>query len=299
MSSPLDGWDADEREALREVRADLEALRARHDNDPPLELLRAGHHDALPADLQAEVSGFIAADAWSRALVEGLDTAETPLSPEDRDRLFARIRKTGSAPEPRPGRWRWLRPAIAASALAAVALALWTWRDPAPPSPVPSSDRTREVASAPPPVPAVPLRLDKPEMTLSAAALTWRGATDGNQLLADLKPPFDAFRQGDYARADRAFATLEPRYPSAVEVFYYGGVARLFLNDDRHALESLETAARLADTAFAPDVEWYRAIAEHRTGRPADARARLDTLCRGTSQRAPPACEALKQLGAR
>ena len=108
-----------------------------------------------------------------------------------------------SAPEPRPGRWRWLRPAIAASALAAVALAVWTWRDPAPPSPVPSSDRTRDAVSAPPPVPAVSLRLDKPEMTLSAAALTWRGATAGNQLLADLKPPFDAFRQGDYARADR------------------------------------------------------------------------------------------------
>ena len=36
MSSPLDGWDADEREALREVQADLEALRARHQNQPPL-----------------------------------------------------------------------------------------------------------------------------------------------------------------------------------------------------------------------------------------------------------------------
>ena len=48
MKPPRDGWDADEREALQDVEEELDALRTRHDHDPPLDLLRAGHQDALP-----------------------------------------------------------------------------------------------------------------------------------------------------------------------------------------------------------------------------------------------------------
>ena len=38
---------------------EIEELRKRHANDPPLELLRAARHDALPPDLQEEVGRFV------------------------------------------------------------------------------------------------------------------------------------------------------------------------------------------------------------------------------------------------
>jgi hypothetical protein len=139
--------------------------------------------------------------------------------------------------------------------------------------------------------------------------LTWRGGGSGgsgsgrsggsdNQLLADLKGPLDAFRNGDYARADRAFSALESRYPSAVEVFFYGGVSRLFVNDPARAITALTKAADLADTTFAPRAAWYLAIAEERAGQRPRARARLDELCRGTSNRAAPACAAVTRIDA-
>ncbi len=48
--------------------------------------------------------------------------------------------------------------------------------------------------------------LEKPAITLSLAALTWRGAGNDNDLLLNLKGPLDAFREGDYGLADREFA---------------------------------------------------------------------------------------------
>src|SRR6266850_4074534 len=188
MKPPLDRLDADEREALRGVQAELEALRKRHENDPPLDLLRAGHHDALPPELQADVTDLVSKDAWSRALLEGLDEADMSLSPEDQDRLLVRIQKKATQPKERPARWRWMRPALAASALAVVFLAVWSSRSMLRPSSTPSSEQTREMTAVPPAGRQVQLPLDKPEMISSAAALTWRGASSENQLLTDLKP---------------------------------------------------------------------------------------------------------------
>ena len=129
----------------------------------------------------------------------------------------------------------------------------------------PAPERTVAVAT-PPPAPVYLLALDKPDLKVSPAALTYRSAAAENPLLADLKPAFDAFRAGDYATANREFAALGPRYPKSVEVFFYQGVARLFLADAPGAIASLTTAGKIADSAFAWDIEWYRAVAEERAG---------------------------------
>jgi len=202
-------------------------------------------------------------------------------------------------------RWTWYRPALAAAALVAIAASAWiAFRGPTPASVERQTPREHPPAEkggaavATPPVWLVPL--DKPDVTLSLAALTWRGGGDGsgNQLLADLKEPLDGFRNNDYARADRAFAALESRYPNAVEVFFYGGVSRLLVNDPRRAVVALTRAADLADATFAPRVAWYLAIAEERAGHLPRARARLDELCRGTSDRAAQACAAVTRIDA-
>ena len=299
MKAPKDGWDADEHRTLSELQTEIEELRKRHANDPPLELLRAARHDALPPDLQEEVGRFVSTDAWSGALIEGVDGAAPSLDSRDEDRLLARIRKEAAQDEQaRRPRWRWLQPALAAAALATVFLAVWIVRQPAVPA-VPAVSSGPGTIAAPAATPPVDLPLAAPEMMLSTAALTWRGAGTGNQYLADLKPAVDAFRAADYGRADREFAALESRYPGGVEVFYYGGVARLLMNDSAKAIASLRKARELADATFAPHVDWYFAVAEHRAGDIPEARARLDRLCGSASSRQGQACAALTQLGPR
>jgi hypothetical protein len=289
MKSPRDGWDADEKRVLALLGEEIDDLARRHVNDPPLEVLRAGYHDALPPDLQSDVTGYLSNNAWIRALIVGI---ELP----DEDRLLAHIRKQANQPGPRTARWRWLAPALAGATLAVAMLAVWMFRPGAGPSATGPVEPPREMAAAPR-GPEVRLPLEQPEVMLSTAALTWRGSARGNQLPVDLKPAVDAFRKGDYAGADREFTALEERYPGAVEVFYYGGVSRLYLDDPQRAIARLQKARELADATFAPDIDWYRAIAEQRAGHPAEMRARLDALCLGTSARAARACGALKHLG--
>lgn len=294
MKVPADGWDRDEREALEALREPLESLQARHQDDPDIDLLRAAHHDVLPPDLQNSAAPRLANDPWARALVEGLDGAEPAFDKTDQDRLLARIQRD-EAPVMRSRAW--LRPALASAVLVVVAAIGWTtYRDSSAPSTVaPIPEQTVASAST---KPAFQLPLDKPEVTLSMSALTWRGGAANNPFLKDLKGPLDAFRADDYAAADRGFAALEARYPDAVEVFFYGGVSRLFLNDGPRALTALERAGELPDATLAPRVAWYRAIAEHRTGNLSQARATLDALCRGSSERAAQACDLVKQIDA-
>jgi hypothetical protein len=296
MKVPADGWDRDEREALDELREPLETLQARHRNDPDIDVLRAAHHDALPPELQTSAAHRLANDPWSRALVEGLDGAEPPFDEADQDRLLARIERDATR-ENVPTRWAWLRPVFAVALLVIAAGVGWiAYRGPSTTSttaPIPE----QPIASTPS-TPVFQLPLDKPDITLSMSALTWRGGGANNPFLKELKTPLDAFREGDYAAADRGFTALEPRYPEAVEVFFYGGVSRLFVNEGQRALTALTRAGELADPTFAPQVAWYRAIAEQRTGDLTQARATLDTLCRGSSERAAPACELVKQIDA-
>jgi predicted Zn-dependent protease len=324
MKAPADGWDGEERDAIDELRDELETLRARHRDDPEVALLRAARHAVLPPEVQQAADDRLLNDAWSRALVDGLDAVEPSLDKQAEDQLLVRIRRESR----RDGqlaekdhqsdrrRWTWYRPALASAAVVAIAAAAWiAFRGPTPAPverPIPQVQPPAETSSAAvttPPAWQVPL--DKPDVTLSLAALTWRGSggsgsggsgsTSGgsdNQLLADLKEPLDGFRNNDYARADRAFAALESRYPNAVEVFFYGGVSRLFVNDPRRAIVALTRAADLADATFAPRTAWYLAIAEERAGDRPRARARLDELCRGTSDRAAQACAAVRRIDA-
>jgi hypothetical protein len=303
MKAPRDGWDPDELDALKGIQSELDAIRHRHENDPPATLLGAAHHDALPSDLQEDARLFLETHPWSRALVEGFDAAEPELGVEDQGRLLARVHKAAKQSEGLSGRGWWRRPALAAVSIAVIFVAVWSWRSAQRTPPAPSRVETtrapapREAAATPPAPRPVALPLEKPDIILSVYALTWRGSTTENQLLADLKPAIDAFRQSDYARADREFTTLEPKYPNAIEVFYYGGVSRLFLGDAGRATVALQHAEALADAMFAPQISWYRAVAEERAGHLAESRARLDALCRGSSARAARACEALKLLG--
>jgi hypothetical protein len=226
--------------------------------------------------------------------------ARHALGPEDEARLLARIQQEAARAATTPGagfrRWGWL---AAAAAVVLVAGTIWLSRRSADAPVEGPTERTQPpestVAGAKP-APSFYLALEKPDLKVSAAALTWRSPRGENTLLADLKPAFDAFRAGDYQLADREFSRLSVTYPNSIEVALYQGVARLFTGDVPGAVTSLTLAEKLADSSFASEVAWYRAVAEERSGNLAAARARLNGLCAQTDVRAKAACDALKRL---
>ena len=299
MKTPSSDWDREERDALEPLEEELLALRHRHASDPPLDRLRAASAEALPLDLQASTAAHLAESRWSRALVDGSNTGSGDLSVDDEARLLERIRREGrSGRAPRAFRPLVWSSVLAASAVAVIGVVIIERSRPAPVGPV--SGAPIDTATPAPPSPAVTrfqLSLDKPAVRLSPRALTYRGAADGRDFASHLKPALDAYRGDDYVRADRELTALARRYPEAVEVFFYQGVARLFLSDFAGADVSLSSAERLADESFATDVTWFRAVVDERLGRRADARARLVSLCVQNNQpRQRSACEAADRL---
>jgi len=298
VSAHQDDWDPEERDALAGVEDQIETMRRRHAGAPPFDVLRAAQQDALPPELQSSVSSYIASTPLARTLAEGIGAEEPSLTSGEQARLLARvIKEAGRAQETR-GIRAWFRPAMVGVSLVAIASIVWlvgyrTRID----GPIANPGPAVAVAT-PPEVPAFLLPIDKPDVKLSMAALTWRGSTtsDSNQLLADLKPGLDAYRQGDYAAANRDLSALASKYPGTIEILFYQGISRLFLNDPAGAIESLSAAEAVGDRTFAADIAWYRAVADERAGHGADARTRLEAVCAAKSEGAERACQALKQL---
>jgi hypothetical protein len=296
VKTPADGWDADERETLEDIEPLIDELRSRHAADPSIDVLRAARAGVLPEEVQRRVSQQLEDSAWNRALVDGVSDDHPGLTADDQSRLLRRIKEEAArSAEPSPRRWVWLwQPAFATAAVVVVVAATaWLLRGrEAPASPEPE---TQVAVNQPPPVVDRVLPLDKPVIKISAAALTFRGASD-NQLLADLKQPFDAMRADDYRTAIDAFSSLAMQYPMSVEVAYYDGVARIFLDDVAGALASLARAEQIGESSFASDIAWYQAVALERAGRRDEARDRLRALCDAKAARSAEACALVPKL---
>ena len=296
MKTPPDGWDRDEQGMPDDLARELTAIRGRRATDPPIDLLRAAGHDVLPEAFEAAAQRQLAGSRWSRALVEDLNDADAAsLDSADMARLLERIqRDTRVADRPRFG---WAVPWLAAAAVVLIVVAGTGWvlrsrwgSDGAAPVPADIVAGIAEVSVA---APAFHLPLERPDVRISLASLTWRSQGPPNPLVADLRPALDAFRAGDDAAANRDFSTLSTRYPGAVEIALYQGIARLFLNDLDGAVRSLRDAERLADPSFLGDVTWYLAVADERAGKLDGARARIATLCHDRRPADSRACAAL------
>ena len=311
MSTDRDDWDREERQALAGLEAQIDAMRRRHAGDPAIELLRAARANVLPEDLQTAVSEHLAASALSRTLADGCDDEPPALSDAEQERLLARIVKEAGKQSVPASAWGWLRPVLVGSGIVAIASLVWVVSKRTEVGERLGPPDTQVVVALPPAVPPFLLPFEKPDVRLGMGALTWRGSTptstdDGNQLLADMKPGLDAYRQNDYAAANRELTALASRYPGTIEILFYQGVSRLFLNDYDGAIASFEAAEAIGDRTFAGDVAWYRAVAEQRSGRNEQARSRLDAICSARDDRsvrlqpdprdAVRACTALEQL---
>ena len=296
MKTPADGWDDEERDLPEDLARELSNMRGAP--ALPLEVLRAAGTGVLPDDLEHAAQAYLSKTPQARALVDELNGAAS-LDPHSEARLYARISQgvtvaRGAQPS---SRWMWQ----AAAAIGAIAMAgsMWSMMTRA------RIDAPAVAVTQPPPSPAAPdtpsagarpetflLPLQRPDVRISLRALTWRGSQRANPILTALKPALDAFRAGDYQRADTEFTAIEKQYPKLVEVGLYQGVSRLFLGDIPGATSSLRAAAALRDAAFTNDIEWYLAVAEERSGQLAAARERIEALCPGGAGD-PRACAAL------
>jgi TolA-binding protein len=304
MMRPNDVDDRDEAWP-DDLRAELDALGARHRADPSSAVLRAADTDALPPEAQARVAAGLAASRWQQTIVRGAVEAgeQADVDDETAARILARVRREGDArgvpapAGPRPAVraiWWGLAGVAAAVALLIVKTAV---RHPATSAPPASSGAAS--SSAAPASPAFVLALDPAPVKLTANALVLRSATRQASFVDEAASAFDAYRGGDYAAAADAFAQLAPRYPGAVELPFYLGVSRLLGGNAAAAAAALRTARAIGDASFADDITWYLAVAGERAGDRAAARVEHAALCRGTSAYAARACAASAALAPR
>lgn len=295
MTSRREHWDPEERDALESISRELDEVQKRHAEDPSVDLLRAAQADALPGELQDEMSAHLRDSAWSRTLVESLDDTGAALTSADEDRLLRHIKQSASADAgERRTRMAWLAlPAFAAIAIIVIAAATWRmWTGPI-------SQPSSTTATVPPSPSAEPaafhIPLQKADVRLTPAALTWR-VPGKNTFVQDVKPAMDAYRSGEYGPAVERFSALTVKYPQSVEAFFYLGVSRLLSDDVNGAHDALTRAEPIAEGPFVDDTAWYLAIADERRGDPGAARRRLEALCRGTGARSSAACDAGKKM---
>ena len=291
MTKRPNDWDDREDQLVAPAREALEALQARHGGDLPVQVLRAAETGALPDDLEEDARAALQQSAWSRALAA--DTAENgpALDRHAEDRLLARIHRDAQRrPAGRPS-WfaQFWRPALAVAA-AGVLVTTVVWRL-QPEVPGDLAPQTTATVGAAKPAPSFVLTLDKPAVKLTPMALVRRGTGRNATFADDVAPAMNAYRAGDYQTAAAEFARVQPAFPESVEVPFYLGVTRLFLNDAAGAVSALEAARKLADDTFGADIAWYLAVAQERAGNLAAARSELDSLCGGKSSYAQRACD--------
>ena len=287
-----------EAEWLAEAPNQVEALRKQRGTCPSFPQIRAARAGVLPDELQAAVVSHIAGCRTCAAFQADLEDVGTPadITQEESRRILSRVRRDALSGE-KSALWRSLswRTAFATAALALCAILLVqqvrkTGRQASPTDMVSRQAPAMQVPEA--------LKLDKPDVKLTLAVLTWRGAGgNGEQFLADTGQALDLYREDRFADAARQLEALSAKYPSSVEIFFYLGVSRLFLGDHEAAIKALEKADGLARDSFSADVSWYLALAYFKSGRTADAQTRLTSLAAGTSPyatRARAALEALK-----
>jgi Tat protein translocase TatC len=267
-----------------------------------LRLIRASRVDALPEGMQAAVTAHIAGCNSCRRLQADLDSLPPPseVTRREAQRILSRVRRSARAEGTKtvlPRRALFWRLAFVTACLACAAvITYWQVRRPALAPELPDQAASLNQKAAQAELPGA-FWLEKPDVKLTPAVLTWRGRNEsGQKFLDDITPALDAYRADRFAEAADSLAALSSRYPDSIEVYFYLGVSRLFLGDYEAAVETLQKAARFADNAFMADVSWYLGLALQRAGRIPDARARFASLCNGKSTYAARACAAVEEL---
>ena len=292
-SKPNQLWndlDPNERAFVKKLGVPMETM----PSCPPPDLLRALQEaEALPQQMRRRIEAHIQNCPVCQILARDLDGLDAPLSPEEDNRIHARVFDAvpGRARLPK---WRLFWPLIPAGG---VAVLLFAWL-------LTHFGRTnyrRKAASSPLAGPTMAVKegvfaLEKPAAALGVPLLM-RGASSGRQrYLADLSLALAPYQSGDYAKAIRRLQLLTKKYPQSARVPFYLGVSRLLKGDNAAAAPSLKRAVALAHGPFSEECRWYLALANVRSGQAAEAATILESLCRSSGAYAARSCAGLKAL---
>jgi tetratricopeptide (TPR) repeat protein len=88
----------------------------------------------------------------------------------------------------------------------------------------------------------------------------------------------DAYRAGDYARAEKSLAAVLARDPSDGEAHLYRGVCLIQLGRPAESVAALEKALTNNDARVRGEAHWYRALLRLKEGRFGEALEDLDAL---------------------
>ena len=257
---------------------------------PPPALLQASRSGTLPTPVQERVARHVERCVVCQALGEALDDPSVgEITPDERDRIRARIRIGLGEPALRFGRGRWWLPMAAAVALVATGSVL-VWQSGEIPPPIARDVRQADAPSV--------FQLEKPAIPVRAGTdLVWRGSPDSVEA-GDLARALEPYRTNDFGEAARRLSAFVSRHPQSASGHFYLGVSELFRAADAGAVTALENSERLAkdDADLARETAWYLALAYRRTGQRDRAAGQLDALCQGGTVRAGQACAGLSEL---
>ena len=244
---------------------------------PSAAVLRAHLEEALPAEMEAEVSRHLERCAICSMLAADLALMEdTPATQYQLEQIGLGLPLASD----KAFRWK-VFASLAATLLLCASVGITMHR---------RHEATAAVAMQEKPDPATVAALEIPLAPLAAPAadqssLQTRGHASPEPSISELMPAFKAYNAADYSSAARRFAPLARNYPESTLVDLYFAVSQLELHEDADAAQSLAQARMHTAPRFADDVTWYSAIAAQRIGNLAQARAFLEQLCRATSSR--------------
>ena len=285
------------------LRREGQAARGGRDGCPHPDALLARRSEFVAPDTRQRIEAHVAGcDACAR-LVAGFDQLHLDeADPSTAARVLERVIAPPSSPV------RWMLPMAAGIALR-VGATLW-WRVAAPHSAAPqvAADKpgapvapAAPVAPTAPVAPAAPVALwtiDPFPVKLAMSSLdASRGASQSAGAPSrDLVDALLTYQHGEYAKAAEQLTAVTRAHPESSDAWLYLGVAQLMADRPADAIAPLERAARGAVGERKGAVDWYLATAEQRTGRADEARARVETLCRGTNPFRAQACAAQQAL---
>ncbi len=264
---------------------------------PPPDLVMAHASEALPDEVRERLSEHLRGCDACRRLAADADAVELEVPPGVEARVLARVQ----APRRFPPGTLWV---LAASVLLVCGLAAMRRLHPGGAVRT-TAGRTLETPQMPAAVPAAaaPVRqaarwqisAATVRVPLSSLAVS-RGAdaeaARGRRLVAALAP----YEKADYPAAISALEAFVKEFPDAADAVLYLGVSYLMADRPEAALAPLAQAADLRSGRGRREVDWYLAAAEQRTGRTAEAAARLEGLCRAPGAYQQSACAAAATL---
>ncbi len=279
---PSSDFEPDELDFMEKLGASL-----KFKGCPPPDLLQAARAYAVPEELKDAVQQHLRGCRVCQILAADLEQIQAAITSEEGKRIRERVFSDTSLPK-QSRSWRWFWAIVPAAAVAAICLLIVWNRYPAQDS----GHSTSAISSA-----TATVFILKPPTVSAPIPLVMRGTSENRETyLNDLMRALAPYRAGNYAEAAKSLNALAQKYPTSPEVAFYLGVSLLMEGKNADAANTLQRAETLVSGPLGGACQWYRAIADVRSGHAEAAVAPLQDLCNRPGEYQARACAGLKEL---